>query len=106
MRKSLTALAVTATAFIAPMLMGGTAYAAEIQPVQPNLNLSSTAVADIVAKAIGGGCTTTYVGNVESTPVGTLYGINGLTITVYGGTPVTYSVAQANNTTAFERCLV
>jgi hypothetical protein len=97
MRKTLTALAVTATAFVAPMAMSGTAYA-------QSADLS--AVTDVVNKALGGGCTTTYAGAVLGLGIGTVYTISGYTITVYGGSVLTYEQGQARNSTAFVNCMV
>ena len=101
MRKTLTTLAVTAAAFAVPMLSSGTAYAADT-----NLSADTTAVSDIINRAIGGGCTTTYAGAVESQPVGPVYNVTGLTVTIYGGTPVTYAVGQEINTVNYVNCVV
>jgi hypothetical protein len=101
MRKILTTLAVTAAAFTVPMLASGTAYAdTSLQSVD------GSALTNIVTSAIGGGCTTTYVSQVESQGIGTLYNVTGLTVTVYGGAPVTYAGAQESHTFAFEACAV
>jgi len=113
MRKTLTALAVTATAFTLPMLAGGTAYAAEITPVVPQLpavgetlTVDTSTLTDIVNRAIGGGCTTTYVANVKAVPTGGIVIIAGLKVTVDGGAVLTYSLTQAGNTLGFINCVV
>ncbi|MDT7571273.1 MAG: hypothetical protein QOE05_1447 [Actinomycetota bacterium] len=100
MRKTLTTLAVTAAAFAVPMLGTGTAYAAD-----SNLAVDTSAVQQIIAA--GGGCTTTFVSNVEGTPLGTLYSITpGPTVTVFGGAVTAYEGAQVRNTKTFEGCIV
>ena len=101
MRKTLTTLAVTAAAFAVPMLSTGTAFAADA-----NVSADTTAVSDLLYRAIGGGCTTTYAGAVESTPIGPVYNVTGLTITIYGGTPVAYAGAQEWNTVNYVNCVV
>jgi hypothetical protein len=112
MRKILTTLAVTATALTLPMLASGTAYAAEITPVVPQLpavgdtiSLDASAVTDIVNRAIGGGCTTTFAGKVLGTGVGTLYNVTGYTVTIYGGAAIAYGFAQEGNTYGYVICL-
>ncbi|MDT7536916.1 MAG: hypothetical protein QOI82_501 [Actinomycetota bacterium] len=96
MRKTLTTLAVTAAAFAVPMLGAGTAYA--------DTAVNTAALQQIVAT--GGGCTTTYAAAVEGQRIGPVYNVTGLTVTVYGGTPVAYAGGQEGNTLAFENCVV
>ena len=101
MRKTLTTLAVTAAAFAVPMLGAGTAYAdTSLQAVD------GSAVTNLVNTALGGGCTTTYVGQLESQGIGQLYSVYGLTVTVYGGAPVTYAGAQEGHTITYVGCAV
>ena len=100
MRKTLTALAVTAAAFAVPMLGAGTAYA------DTSAAVNTSAVTQVVDSALGGGCTTTYVAQLEGVPLGAWFSINGLTVTVYGGMPVSYAQAQEHNTENFGTCVV
>jgi hypothetical protein len=113
MRKPLTALALAATAFAAPMLASGTAYAAEITPVVPSLpavgqtiSVDASTVTDIVARAIGGGCTTTYEGQVAGQPIGGIVTISGLIVTINGYNAEGYAFAQEGHTVAYVWCMV
>ena len=101
MRKTLATLAVTAAAFAVPMLGTGTAYAADT-----NASADATTVTQIVDSALGGGCLSTFVNQVEATPLGTPVVISGLTVTIYGGTAVLYAYTQEGNVVALNNCLV
>ena len=109
MRKSLTALAVAATAFVAPMLASGTAYAAvtpQLPAVNTTLAVDGATVAQIINNAIGGGCTTTYEGQVAGQSLGGIVTISGLIVTVNGYNAEGYAFAQEGHTVAYVLCMV
>jgi hypothetical protein len=101
MRKALATLAVTATAFVAPMLAGGTAYAAETSASVAPVEVS---VADLTA--LLGGCTTTYANAVLGTKIGPVVSLPPGGVLIQYSSATAYAGAQTGNTVTYVVCVV